>query len=755
MSTVTAQTVDVTSSIHQIATNRSLQSLMEWAQEFADQEQAAGRRTLWAPCQALQGSVSLRSWIMERASQLLGHSAPIDAPTLLSGATDILIIVDPAAADQGSLNWIAELLACANEVSDITTVPPLPQLVVLAPGRKGGDEKVVNFVDRLRDLGAKELRTPGRQADPTPESLSSEISKLKKSHGSLLATLSLMPSPLDQESLDALAVSCGAGKNAVDAIRNSELFFSADGLLFPTTKEIGSYLRKQFSEAELNKAAQALLPVCEARFEGLPDARVEVLMLAGDQRRATKLARRRFDDHYDSGRFEEAMRILRLAGRLGLSMESGKHAKEIDQAKMATLLAENGDYDQAKALLVELNRNRKLFDSPEYVRWMGLAARALATKINFEPRQADSLLRRAVRLCSSDTDMHVRLTLLRVQLLRSNAFRLEDRADWLLSHVSQSILENVSKATLAQYLSVSATRLVAKGDFKGAFKRLRHLTTIAASDRELGHSMLMMARCRSHVSDHESAVRYALGSLQYGLRAADLELVQDAAKLLRLAEKEKPSTMPKLITRGRGKIGRGGRIPSAAEIQTPQTTDAEQIFEIMESRFGVLHWERRRRGAVNEYGKSLDTKADSISIYQENADGTVTKKCEAAGVHTEFRGIVLMRADGDDLVCYEPQRDAEPREDLILKFLLADRAPEAVSVDTAAPPRRTPVVNEYMRRAVAHGTQRGLHATMEMLFNKDLLIYLEEQGLGKEDMAEKLGVSRATLYRMFARSGLN
>lgn len=751
MNTATANSIDVTSSKHQIATNRSLQALMEWAKDFAAEEEAKGRRTLWAPCQALQGSVSLRSWIMERASQALGHSSPIDAPTLLSGAADILIIVDPGSADQGSLNWISEMLACANEVNDITSMPPLPQLVVLAPGRKTGNEKVVKFVDRLRDLGAKELRTPGRQADPTASELSGQIKKLAKSHGQLLATLSLMPSPVDEESLDALVVSSGAGKNAAKAIRDSELFFSADDLLFPVTKEIGSQIRKFFSEEELSTAAQALLPICEARFEGVPDARVEILMLAGDSRRATKLARRRFEDHYSSGRFEEAMRILRLSSRLELLIETGRNATEIDQAKMAALLAENGDFEQAKTLVTELSRKREIFDSPAFVRWLGLASRTLAVKTAYEPRSADSLLRRAVRLASSDTDIFVRLTLLRVGLLRSNAFRLEDRADWLLSHVSQSILDNVSKATLAQYLDVSATRLVDKGDFKGAFKRLRRLTTIATSDRQLGHALLMMARCRSHVSDHEAAVRYALSSLQYGLRAADLELVQNASRLLRLAEKEKPKALPKLVSRNRGR----NRIPSASEIIMPQTTDAEQLFEIMESRFGVLNWERRRGSKVSKLGKPLDLKADAITVYQVGEGNTVAKKIEATGVHTDFRGLVLLRNDGADMVCYEPPRDAEPREDSILKFLLADTSSEVIAADSNEPPRRTPVVNEYMRRALGHGIQRGLHATMEMLFNKDLLIYLEEQGLGKEDMAEKLGVSRATLYRMYARAGLN
>ncbi|MHC4840187.1 MAG: hypothetical protein ACYTDT_04390 [Planctomycetota bacterium] len=755
MATAEANKIDVTSNNHQVATNRSLHSLMEWAQEFAEKEAAAGRRTLWAPCQALQGSVSLRSWIVERASQALGHTASMDAPTLLSGAADILIIVDPAAADEGSLNWISGLLACANEVTDITAVPPLPQLVVLAPGRKGGDEKVVKFVDRLRDLGAKESRAPGRHNDPTPESLTADIKKLKKSQGALLATLSLIPTPIDEEGLDALAVSCGASKSAVTAVRNSGLFFSADGMLFPLTREIGAHLRKQFSEDELNAAAQALLPVFEARFADLPDARVEILMLAGDSRRATKLARQRFEDHYSADRFEEAMRILRLADRLGLSIETSRHAKDIDRAKMAALFAENGDYDQAKSLVTELNRKRKLFDNVAFIRWLALAARTLAARISYEPRTADSLMRRAIRLAGKDTDTRVQLTLLRVGLLHSNAFRLADRADWLLSHVSNQILKNVSKTTLAHYLDVSATRLAAKGDYKGAYKRLRRLAPIANSDRQLSHAMVLMARCRNHVKDRESAIRHASSAIQYGLRAAEVELVIEAANLLRMVEKEKPTALPKLTVRGRGRPPRGIKIPAVADLETPRNTDAEQLFEIMETRFGVLRWERRRDGASNQFGESLSVDAESVNVYQEGADGSVTKSCTAAGKSTDFRGIVLMRADGSDLVCYEPPSGAEAREDSILKFLLADRTPEGMATGSNEPPRRTAVVIEYMRRALDHESKRGLHGTMETMFNKDILIYLEDQGLTKEEMAEKLNVSRATLYRMYARAGLN
>ncbi|MDC1141508.1 hypothetical protein OAU50_00310 [Planctomycetota bacterium] len=755
MNTIDAQKIDVTTNVHQIATNRGLHNLMQWAEKFTANEAKAGRRSLWVPCQALQGSVSLRSWLTDRAGQMFDSTDSMDAPTLLSGAADILVIVDPASADQGSLNWLSGLLACAKEVEGVTSVPPLPQLVVLAPGRKGGDEKVVQFVNQLRDLGAKELRAPGREGDVTPESLAKTISKLKSSHGKLLATLSLMPCPIDEDGLDALAVASGSNKNAIDAIRKSELFFGADGILFPLTREIGASLRKQFTADELGDAAQALLPVCEARFGDLPDARVEILMLSGDHRRAAKLARRRFDDHLSADRFEEALRILRLATRLGLSIETSKNAAEIDQAKMAALYAENGDYDQAKSLVAELKRKRDLYDNPEFVRWIAVASRTLAMRTNHDARGADSLMRRAIRMYDENSDTRVHLTLLRVDLLNSSAFGIPDRADWLLSHVSNAILEHVSKATLAHYLDVSASRLVAKKEYKGAIKRLRRLAPISTSDRQLSRAMIMMAECRKHVSDRESATRYASSAIQYGLRSASAELVRKAAALLKRIEKDTPRALPKQITKGRGRLSRGIRIPSAAEIATPKNTDAEQLFEILESRFGVLHWERRRDGGISQYGEPVIADADGITVYQEGEAGSVVKRCEASSKKSDFKAIVLMRADGSDLVYYDSPDGTDAREDSILKFLLADRTPESMTTNAGEVPSRDAVVIEYMRRAVAHKSHRGLHGTMETMFNKDILIYFEDQGFGKEDMAEKLGVSRATLYRMYVRAGLN
>ena len=68
---------------------------------------------------------------------------------------------------------------------------------------------------------------------------------------------------------------------------------------------------------------------------------------------------------------------------------------------------------------------------------------------------------------------------------------------------------------------------------------------------------------------------------------------------------------------------------------------------------------------------------------------------------------------------------------------------------------RRAVIDDYYRRALEQGIVRGLHSTMERLFNKDVILYFEEQGVPKDELAEKLGVSRATLYRMYARSGLN
>ena len=152
---------------HRIASHYSLAKLLEWGRKFTDEETAAGRRVIWAPCHALGRSLSLRSWVIQKASEMLGSSAPSDAPTLLSGATDTLVIADPASADRESLNWLCELLACAEEVRGLTASPPLPRLVVLLPVKNNVGDVVNDFTNRLFELGSEDEKLGGREADLT------------------------------------------------------------------------------------------------------------------------------------------------------------------------------------------------------------------------------------------------------------------------------------------------------------------------------------------------------------------------------------------------------------------------------------------------------------------------------------------------------------------------------------------------------------------------------------------------------------
>jgi hypothetical protein len=751
MTTGLAQTLHTQ---HRIATNRSLDTLLGWSADFAQEEAAAGRRVIYAPCHTLRGAVSLRSWILSNARRTLGESAPADAPTLLSGGADTLIIADPASADQASLHWLADLLACADAAQAAASTPPMPQVVLLVPANSADDPRVSELLTRLNMLGSQEERVSGRPADPTPQAIEAEIGGLRDRYGNLLAALALMPCPLAVRSVEQLAQDTGAGTGAVTALAGGVLFRIVGQDLMPINAEVISKLRAAFSPDELQHGANTLLAVIEKDLADIPDARVELLLKAGDERRAVKLARKHFDDYIGDEHYEEALRILRSALDMGINLESGRHGEFIDQAKLAALLAAVGQNKEAQELVDGLVRRRDLFGSPDFIEWLGLAARTLAMNSHFEPRMADSLMRRAIRLKGKDTDNWVRLRLLRVQLLRSSAFGIDDRADWLLSHVNQKMLDKVSDKTLAAYLDELATRMFVNGDYKGAFKRLRRLGGLPTTDERMGRAMLLMAKCRRHYRDHEAANRYAVSALHYGMRSAQLGTVKSAVAFLQEIEKERPRAGPSPTPPARAK-GLRPRLTAAVDIPTPHSaTGASQIFEILQSRFNVARWVRRRGDTTEVLGEKTSDVTDSMTVYQENDDGAATRAA-SCGEPDEVRGILLTRRDGSDLVIYHPQTDQGAREDAIVQFLLTDREAAKASAAPGSAPARKAVVDEYMRRALDQGITRGLHHTMETMFNKDILIFFEEQGFSKEEMADKLGVSRATLYRMYARAGLN
>ncbi|MCC7510308.1 MAG: hypothetical protein IT464_13185 [Planctomycetes bacterium] len=661
----------------------------------------------------------------------------------------MLILVDPSAADAASLQWLGSMLSCAEAARDVATTTPMPALVVLSQTGTGTDPSDA-FLDRLRALGARETRASGRDSDLSTTVIRAEIANIQSRHEQLLAGLALMPCPIELEDFEAMAGQTGSGAGALKAVTAGGLFRVVDGLVIPGNREVRNEIRSALGNDAIQRTAARLADTFEQRLEGQDDARVEILLQAGDARRASRLARKRFDDHYAAGNSEEALRILELATRQGMALESGRHASEVDQAKTAALNADAGHLEKARGMVAQLTKRRDLYRTPAFVEWLALAARSIALQTQQNGRMADSLMRRAIRLAGDDLDKSVRLTLLRVQLLQSPAFKLDERSTWLLSHVNNKMLEKVSQPTLAAFLEETANRRAAEGRFKGAFKRLRRLSGIETSDRRRAAAMLLMARCRSHFADTEGAARYASSALHYGIRAADLKVVKEAAQFLRETERGRPRAMPRIApvkTRGDKP-----RLPAAADIATPQTPETGKLFEILQSRFGVRSWVRRRGSSVLNLGRGAPN-PDVLSVYNESADGTVqvsARSTPAAGV---VRGLVLLRSDGDDLVVFEAAPDIEPREDAIVRFLLADRA--VTDPGDGITPSRKNVIDDYLRRALAHGTEAGLHATVEMLFNKDLLIYMEEQGLTKEEMADRLGVSRATLYRMFARAALN
>lgn len=742
-----AAAIELDKSDHRIASNRSLQALIAWGVEQTEDYAAAGKRAMWVPCHAIDGALSLRSWIMYQASRNVGAAGPYDAASLLSGAADLIVIVDPAAADREGLNWLGNLLACAEEVRDLTVTPPLPELLVLSQ-TGSGSEHSDSFLDRLRALGARETRASGREGDLSATALQAELAALRDRHHKMLAALSLVPCPITLQEFEVIAAACGAGSNALRALTSGGAFHVLDGMVLPCNREVRKEVRALLGPEAVQQAAESLVDTFDRIFEHLPDARIELQMLAGDARRATRLARKRFDEHYAAGRFEEALRVTRIATDLRMPLEPGRDGADVDLARLASLHAEVGNTTSAREMVTTLARRRDLYRNAQFIEWLALAARTLALQ-GHAPRAADSLLRRAIRLAGDDLDRSIRLTLLRVNLLESDVFKLDDRASWLLSHINNKMLAQVSPATVAQYLEVTAARLAAGEHYKGAFKRLRRLSAIETSDRRRAMAMLLMARCRAHFSDHEGALRHASSALHYGLRAADLVAVQQAAKFLRQAERGRPRAMPRIAPpRARGEKP---RLPAVADMPVPPTPSPSDLYELLQSRFGATSWVRRRGTQTESMGGSRSNPS-VVTVYQESKGGVqLVTRSQPAGGGT--RAVVLLRNDGDDAVVFESPADTEPREDAIVRFLLADRS--MVEGTEGAPPTRKSVVDEYLKRAAASGSSRGLHATVETLFNKDVLIYFEEQGLTKEEMAERLGVSRATLYRMYARAGLN
>ncbi|MCC6572750.1 MAG: hypothetical protein IT462_03075 [Planctomycetes bacterium] len=714
---------------------------MQWGADFSERERQQGRRTLWAPCQGLGGSVSLRSWILEQAGEALGRGGLVDAPTLISGAADNLVIADPASADTESLTWLVELLACAQVADGLTSTPPLPRLVILLPLKAAMPPHLEPFLERLHTLGAVDIRPPGKDAEIAEDEYEAALSSLPAGAGALPAAIALSPIPLTRVQYERLAAACGASPEFAQAILKSDLLFSAEAHFVVDSSSARRLLLAGADEKVRERAARTLLEVCEKEFENLPDARVELLKHAGETRQATRLAKRRFEDHFNSGRNAEALRILRIAHELGISMENVPQAEDFDQAKLAALYALQGQYARAQDTLQPLLRKRRLLEDPQFVEWIAICCRELAMYAGFDKRVADSMLRRAIRLAAASLDRTYRLQILRVGLLRSRAFKLNERADWLFSHIHQGSLDKVSRGTLALYYHAAATRQIDRGAYKAAFRQLRKLTSLAFSDQQAGEGYSMMARCRLHFGDRDGAQRYASAALQFGLRGAELRLVQEAAQILR--EIGQRTDRPTHLN--------GKKQARKGEPETPRSADPAKLFGILEHRFGAVYWARRRHGQLKEFGKHPGADPQGLAVFTERTGRAIRiNSAEGAGL----RALIFMRAEGDDTVIFPPRPEGGRAEDGIMRFLQADHD-VASAEKPAAMPRRREVIEDYLKRITEHDPAKGLYDALEALFAKDVLLHLEDLGVPKEEMAGKLGVSRATLYRMFARCGLN
>lgn len=722
-----------------IGTHRNLRALVDYSAGFARQAKASGQRLLWAPAHALGGCVSLRTWILDQAVQALGENAPEETSLLLSGAADAIVIIDPASADAASLHWLTDLLSCSQEVADLAAMPPLPQLIVLATSRSTGEPAVAQFLEKLESLGAEDIRIAGT------ESGNGDIRRLLDRNDDLLAAVALAPVPLTLEDLNAVARASGKNTLPVSDLLDAGLLQVIGDLVVPAATDARKTLREALSPESLSRGAALLLPIVEARHESLPDARVELALRSGDGRRAAKLARRRYDEHVNANRLEEAMRLLELGRELQFPIEGGKYAAEIDEARIAWLAAQTGQFEKARSIVTRLAKNRGAYGQSEFVQHVALAGRELALKGQYDVRLADSLLRRAIRLVEGDLDAHVRLTLLRVELLASDVMKLEERSGWLLNHINGEILDELSPATLAQFLQDTALRMWQRDDVRGAMRRLRKLLVMELGDRRKSRAMLLMARCRLYVEDRDAAARFAQGALNHALRAADLALVKQSAAFVRELQQHQPRELPPIAAPGKGAKA-FPRIPAMAQVQTAPVADVSNVFDVLQARFGVTGWVRRRGSEVQTHGKPGNP-STAVWAYQET-DG---RPARVAGSGESPGAVALARQEGSDIVFLQAGADFESRADSLLQLLLSDRDENR----PAGPLRRADVIADYYRRALDHGTENGLHTTMEMLFNKDVLIYFEEQGIGKDEMARKLDVSRATLYRMYARSGLN
>src|SRR5690606_34162102 len=147
-------------------------------------------------------------------------------------------------------------------------------------------------------------RIAGRPGDATPAMLETEFNAQRGRYAALLAALALMPCPLQIPQVEKLARDARAGQGAVAALTSGHLFRVIGTQFMPAIAEVIRAPRVGSLAEERQAGAQLTLGLFETALTDLPGARVEVLLYAGDPRRAVKLARKNFDEHVDAEQYE-------------------------------------------------------------------------------------------------------------------------------------------------------------------------------------------------------------------------------------------------------------------------------------------------------------------------------------------------------------------------------------------------------------------------------------------------------------------
>jgi hypothetical protein len=195
------------------------------------------------------------------------------------------------------------------------------------------------------------------------------------------------------------------------------------------------------------------------------------------------------------------------------------------------------------------------------------------------------------------------------------------------------------------------------------------------------------------------------------------------------------------------------RRPPIAEMALEDPEEIVGIFSELRNRFGARTWIRRRGARHRTYGVYEGT-AQFVNVYNAHPDGSLSLLARGRGEDPTLRAIVVVRPDGSDIVHFAPADPGRPEEEELIHFLLAkDTRETPVRGIPIKEPVRNSIVADYLRRAVElTEDSRNLHYAVETAFNRDLILFFLDQGFSKDEIADHLGISRATLYRLYHRT---